>query len=132
LKQHKVYLSCFHGGDLVGEPIRILIMREGKKIFEDIEHHIVETADEFLQEKLLANNDLEMPDLEGNSDSESDNSDMPDLDRAKKAGLEKIGKEDLKAVCLAHGQMFHFLDGIFSLLNTKRGVVLTELRLWRS
>jgi hypothetical protein len=80
LKQHKVYLSCFHGGDLVGEPIRIL-MREGKQIFEDIAHHIVETADE-LQEKLLANNDLEMPDLEENSDSESNNSDMPDLDRA--------------------------------------------------
>jgi hypothetical protein len=125
LKQHKVYLSCFHGGDLVGEPIRIL-MREGKKIFEDIEHHIVETADE-LQEKLLANNNLEMPDLEENSDSESDNSEMADLDRAKKAGLEKIDEEDLKAVCLAHGQMFQLLDGIFSLLNTKRGVVTAEI-----
>jgi hypothetical protein len=29
LKQCKVHLSCFHGGNLVGEPIRML-MREGK------------------------------------------------------------------------------------------------------
>ena len=51
----------------------------------------------------------------------------PDLDRAKKAGLEKIDKEELKAVCSAHGQMFQLLDGIFSLVNTKRGAVTTEL-----
>ncbi len=111
LKQCKVHLSCFHGGDLVGEPIRIL-MREGKKIFEDVELHVVETADK-LQENLLANEDLEMPDSEDNSDLE-----MPDLDRAKKAGL---------AVCSAHGQMFQLLDGIFSLLNAKRGAVTAEI-----
>jgi len=125
LSQHKVHLSCFHGGDLVGEPIRIL-MREGKKIFEDIELHIVETADK-LQEKLLANEDLEMLDSENNSDSESDDLEMPDLDRAKKVGLEKIDKEELKTVCSAHGQMFQLLDGIFSLLNTKRGGVTAEI-----
>jgi hypothetical protein len=121
LKQHKVHLSCFHGGDLVGEPIRIL-MREGRKIFEDIEEHIVETADKLQQRRLL-----EMPDSEEHSGSESDDSAMPDLDRAKKAGLEKIDKEELKAVCLAHGQMFQLLDGIFSLLNTKRGAVTAEI-----
>jgi hypothetical protein len=114
LTKYKVYLSCFHGGDLVGEPIRIL-MREGRKIFEDIERHVVETADE-LQEKLL--------DSDESSDSDSG---TPDLDRAKKAGLEKIDKEELKAVCSAHGQMFQLLDGIFSLVNTKRGAVTTEL-----
>jgi hypothetical protein len=121
LKQHKVHLSCFQGGDLVGEPIRIL-MREGRKIFEDIEEHIVETADKLQQRRLL-----EMPDSEEHSGSESDDSAMPDLDRAKKAGLEKIDKEELKAVCLAHGQMFQLLDGIFSLLNTKRGAVTAEI-----
>jgi hypothetical protein len=120
LKQHKVHLSCFHGGDSVGAPIRIL-MREGKKIFEDIELHIVETADK-LQENLLANEGLELPDSEDNSDLE-----MPDLDRVKKAGLEEIDKEELKAVCSAHGQMFQLLDGIFSLLNTKRGAVTAEI-----
>ena len=86
----------------------------------------METADK-LQEKLLANEDLEMLDSENNSDSESDDLEMPDLDRAKKAGLEKIDKEELKTVCSAHGQMFQLLDGIFSLLNTKRGGVTAEI-----
>jgi hypothetical protein len=96
-------------------------MREGKKIFEDIELHIVETSDK-LEENLLANEDLEIPDSDDNSDLE-----IPDLDRAKKAGLEKIDKQELKAVCSAHGQMFQLLDGTFSLLNTKRGAVTAEI-----
>ena len=85
-------------------------MSEGKKIFEDVECHVVETADK-LQEKLLANyKDLEMPGLEESSDSESDNLGMPDSDRAKKAGLEMTDKEELKAVCLARGQTFQLLE----------------------
>jgi hypothetical protein len=39
----KVYLSNFHGGDLVGEPIRIL-MKRGKEIFEKVREHIQEKA----------------------------------------------------------------------------------------
>jgi hypothetical protein len=49
------------------------------------------------------------------------------LDRAKKAGLEKIDKQELKAVCSAHGQTLQLLDGMFSLLNTKRGAVTAEI-----
>jgi hypothetical protein len=75
-----------------------------------------------LQDDLLAKEDLEMPDSEDNSNLET-----PDLDRAKKAGLEKTVKEELKAVCLVHGQMFQLLDGTFSLLNTKRGAVTAEI-----
>jgi hypothetical protein len=108
LKQRKVNLSCFHGGDLVGEPIQI-IMR------------IVETADK-LQENLLANEDLELPDTEDDSDLE-----MPDLYRPKQAGLKKTGKEKLKAVCSAHGQMFQLLNGTFSLLSAKRGAATAEI-----
>jgi hypothetical protein len=40
----KVYLSNFHGGDLVGEPICIL-MKRGKEIFKKVREHIKEKAD---------------------------------------------------------------------------------------
>jgi hypothetical protein len=38
-------LSNFHGGDLVGEPIRIL-MKRGKEIFEKVREPIERMADE--------------------------------------------------------------------------------------
>jgi hypothetical protein len=44
LNLFKVYLSNFHGSDLVGEPIRIL-MKRGKKIFEKVREHIKKKAD---------------------------------------------------------------------------------------
>ena len=56
-------------------------MKAKRQSFEDTACHVVEIADK-LQEKLLTNKDLEMPDLEENSNSESDNLGMPDLDRA--------------------------------------------------
>jgi hypothetical protein len=65
---------------------------------------------------------LEIPDSEDNSDLE-----IPDLDRAKKAGLEKTDKQELKAVCSAHGHVFQLLDGMFSLLNTKGGAATAEI-----
>ncbi len=99
-----------------------IVKREARKICEDIERPLQETANKLQKSKLL-----EMPDSGEHSGSESDISAMTDLDRAKKAGLEKIDKEELKAVCLAHGQMFQLLDGIFSLLNTKRGAVTAEI-----
>ena len=89
----KVYLSNFHGGDLVGEPIRIL-MKRGKEIFEKIREHIKEKADE----------------RENNLPS-----------------LEKIDRQALTKTCLALGQMFQLLDGVFSLLLTKRGEVTDEI-----
>jgi hypothetical protein len=45
LNLFKVYLSNFHGGDLVGEPICIL-MKRGKEIFEKVREHIEKMADE--------------------------------------------------------------------------------------
>jgi hypothetical protein len=90
----KVYLSNFHGGDLVGEPIRIL-MKRGKEIFEKVREHIEEKADE-----------------------REDN--LP--------SLEKLDRQALKKTCLALGQMFQLLDGVFSLLLTKRGDVTDEVK----
>jgi hypothetical protein len=81
LNLFKVYLSNFHGGDLVGEPIRIL-MKRGKEIFEKVREHQRE------------NN-------------------LP--------GLKKLDRQALKKTCLALGQMFQLLDGVFLLLLTKRG-----------
>jgi hypothetical protein len=89
LNLFKVYLSNFHGGDLVGEPIRIL-MKRGKEIFEKVGEHIKKMADE----------------RENN---------LP--------GLEKLDRQALTKTCLALGQMFQLLNGVFSLLLTKRGEV---------
>ena len=89
----KVYLSNFHGGDLVGEPIRIL-MKRGKEIFDKIREHIEQKADE----------------RENNLPS-----------------LEKLDRQGLAKTCLALGQMFQLLDGVFSLLLTKRGEVTVEV-----
>jgi hypothetical protein len=44
LNLFKVYLLNFHGGDLVGEPIHILVKR-GKEIFDKIREHIEKKAD---------------------------------------------------------------------------------------
>jgi hypothetical protein len=44
LNLFKVYLSNFHVGDLVGEPIRIL-MKRGKEIFEKVREHIKKMVD---------------------------------------------------------------------------------------
>ncbi len=93
LNLFKVYLSNLNGGDLIGEPIRIL-MKRGKEIFEKVREHIEEKADE----------------RENNLPS-----------------LETLDRQALTKTCLALGQMFQLLDGVFSLLLTKRGEVTNEV-----
>ena len=90
----KVYLLNFHGGNLVGEPIRIL-MKRGKEIFDKIREHIKKRADE------RVNN-------------------LPN-------SLEILDRQALAKRCLALGQMFQLLDGVLSLLLTKRGEVTDEV-----
>jgi hypothetical protein len=41
--------------------------------------------------------------------------------------LERLDREALAKTCLALGQMFQLLDGVFSLLLTKRGEVTNEV-----
>jgi hypothetical protein len=94
LNLFKLYLSNFDGGNLVGEPICILVNKRGKEIFEKVREHIRKMADE----------------RENN---------LP--------GLEKLDRQALAKTCLALGQMFQLLDGVFLLLLTKRGEVTYEL-----
>jgi hypothetical protein len=41
--------------------------------------------------------------------------------------LEKLDRQALTKICLALGQMFQLLDGVFSLLLTKQGEVAYEV-----
>jgi hypothetical protein len=93
LNLFKVYLLNFHGGVLVGEPIRIL-MKRGKEIFGKVREHIEKKADE----------------RENNLPS-----------------LERLDRQARTKTCLALGQMFQLLDGVFSLLLTKRGEVTDKV-----
>jgi hypothetical protein len=93
LNLFKVYLLNFHGVNLVGEPICIVMKRE-KEIFEKVREHIEKKADR----------------RENNLPS-----------------LEKLDRHALTIICLALGQIFRLLDGVFSLLLTKRVEVTYEV-----
>jgi hypothetical protein len=88
-------VSSYHGGDMEGEAIRIL-MSKGREIFAAIEAHV--------KAKIEAEKDL--TDKEKTLDV-----DVPELEQH----------------CEARGTMFQLLDGIFSLLLTKRGMLTTAI-----